>query len=277
MYKNFLLQFEPTNLCNHECEICMRKNLDRQEGFASFDLFRHLISSGRFTYVGFHGWGEPFLNDEIFDMIRYADSRGMRTGLITNGTLISDKMDDIFSSNLYEIAFGVHRLDGLEGIKKDIRLLLEERRKKGSPLRIFLDITAYNRNKDEVFKIIEGAKEIGVRYINLHQLFDLYGVDPGVKSLSQSDYIELFKYARSLGRMLGMKVFFSKKHKIPCRIVRYSLFVTWDGYLTPCCFLPNYHFGNVLDTDLKDILISERYKDFVKNMANNEICKRCIM
>ena len=277
MYKNFFLQFEPTNQCNHDCEICMRENLERPVGFASVDLFRHLISSRRFSYIGFHGWGEPFLNEDIFEMVRYAESRGIKTGLITNGTLLSDKINKIFASNLYEIAFGVHKLSGLEGIEEDIRLLIKEKNNRGSRLRIFLDITAYNKNRGKVLKMIEEAKAIGIRYINLHRLFDLYGVDPSVKSLDQPDDIKLFNDARALGKRLGMKVFFSKRHKTSCKIMRYALFITWDGYLTPCCFLPNHHFGNVLDTDLNDILRSKEYKNFVKSMASDDICKRCIM
>ena len=77
-------------------------------------------------------------------MIRYAESKRIRTGIITNGTLLSDKMDDIFD-------------------------------------------------------LIERAKAIGIKYINLHRLFDLYGVDPGVKSLSHSNDIKLFKDARLRG------------------------------------------------------------------------------
>jgi len=277
MYKNFFLQFEPTNQCNHDCEICMRKNLDRPVGFASVDLFRRVISSCKFTYIGFHGWGEPFLNEDIFEMVKYAESRGIKTGLITNGTLLPNKIDEIFASNLYEIAFGVHRLSGLKEIEEDIRLLIKEREERDSRLRIFLDITAYNKNKDEVLDMIKQAKAIGIRYINLHRLFDLYGVDPSVKSLDQPDDIKLFNDARALGKRLGMKVFFSKRHETPCKVIRYSLFISWDGYLTPCCFRPNYHFGNVLDTDLNDILRSERYKNFVKNMVKDEICRRCIM
>jgi Predicted Fe-S oxidoreductases len=255
----------------------MRENLERPVGFASVDLFRHLISSRRFSYIGFHGWGEPFLNEDIFEMVRYAESRGIKTGLITNGTLLSDKINKIFASNLYEIAFGVHKLSGLEGIEEDIRLLIKEKNNRGSRLRIFLDITAYNKNRGKVLKMIEEAKAIGIRYINLHRLFDLYGVDPSVKSLDQPDDIKLFNDARALGKRLGMKVFFSKRHKTSCKIMRYALFITWDGYLTPCCFLPNHHFGNVLDTDLNDILRSKEYKNFVKSMASDDICKRCIM
>jgi MoaA/NifB/PqqE/SkfB family radical SAM enzyme len=86
----------------------MRRNLERPISFLSFNNFKRLLDSGNFRYVGLHGWGEPLLNQQLFEMVKYAESKGVFTNLTTNGTLIREKIDSIFDSGLREIAFGVY-------------------------------------------------------------------------------------------------------------------------------------------------------------------------
>ena len=58
-------------------------------------------------------------------------------------------------------------------------------------------------------------------------------------------------------------------------------YITWDGYLTPCCNLPNpetHNFGNVLKHPFKELWNSDLYKQFRKSLKNNRpenICRSC--
>jgi MoaA/NifB/PqqE/SkfB family radical SAM enzyme len=233
--------------------------------------------SHRFRFIGFHGWGEPLLNKDLFEMVQYAASMGVYTSVITNGTLLLDRIEEMFSSQLDDVVFGVYESSRLKAIEKTIEALKEEREVRGcSKPKIFVDITMYNGDKDEVLAIIKRASHLGVECINVHRLFDLYGVDSAVRHLSPSEERELIKNIKSLCRRSKIKVILPKKHRIPCRGIKYCTFITWDGYLTPCCFLPNNHLGNVLNTDINDILKFEK-ENFVRNMGHDEICKECIM
>ena len=276
--KNFILQFEPTTCCNIDCNICMRRNLDREAGSASFETFKRVLGSRNFTYVGFHGWGEPLLNKEIFEMVGYTVSKRIYTSLITNGSLLHKRLDDVFSSKLDELVFGIYNLKRLDEIKENIETLIDEKNKFGSNKpEIFFDITAYDGNRDEICELIATAGEIGVKNVNIHRLFNVYGVDSGAEPLSPPAEKELFKNVKRVSKKSKIKVILPKKHETPCRIIKYCLFITWDGYLTPCCFLPMESFGNVLKSNVNDILRSKAYKSFLKGMKDHEICKKCIM
>ena len=128
LFRYLTLQIEPTSACNLNCKICMRRNLERSPSFLSFDNFRRILDSGNPRYVGLHGWGEPLLNQQLFEMIRYAESKGVSTSLTTNGTLVQENIDGIFGSGLREIAFGVYDRELFSKVASQIEELIREKK-----------------------------------------------------------------------------------------------------------------------------------------------------
>ncbi|OPL14391.1 MAG: hypothetical protein AVO38_02125 [delta proteobacterium ML8_D] len=56
-------------------------------------LFRKLVPFLEYTdLVYLQGWGEPLLNDQLFDMLRICKNQGKRTGFTTNGMLLTEDM-----------------------------------------------------------------------------------------------------------------------------------------------------------------------------------------
>jgi radical SAM protein with 4Fe4S-binding SPASM domain len=66
-----------------------------------------------------------------------------------------------------------------------------------------------------------------------------------------------------------------------CTFLDGQPFITWDGYLTPCCLRPNptvFNFGNVLTDGLKAVMQGEKYQSFITSMKEGkfpEICQGC--
>ena len=272
-----ILQVEPTNYCNLDCDICMRKWLKRPLGFMSLEGFRRLIDLNMPIYVAFHGWGEPLLHDQIYDMILYASSKKIQTSLITNGTLINKQnAGRLLNLGLKELAFGVYRLERLREISKRIRIVADLKSKLGlKKPKIFLDITVYSQNREDVLEIVEEAPRLGIEAINLHRIFNLH--NPSFEALTNAEEIKLFQKVKKLAKRFNLKLVLPKKHTIPCRIAKYCIFVTWDFKVTPCCFMPEQHLANGLKVKVKDIVKSEQYKGFIKNMGKHPICSRCII
>ena len=55
------------------------------------DLFDNVTSFFKYTnMVYLQGWGEPLLNNDIFEMIRVCKDRGKLTGFTTNGMLLTE-------------------------------------------------------------------------------------------------------------------------------------------------------------------------------------------
>ncbi|MCK4736881.1 MAG: radical SAM protein [Methanophagales archaeon] len=275
IFRYLILQVEVSRECNLDCRICMRKNLESNSGFMSFNNFRGVIDSYNFREVALHGWGEPLLNPGIFQMIRYAKNKGLRTSLTTNGTLVGKNISEIIDSGLDDIAFGFYDKKILMRSIDNVRELISEKEKRKLELRTFFDIAIFRDNLDEIFDVIRKANEIGVDSVVLHRLFNIHKVDKKVESLTGEDENELFDKVKALEKELNLRIYFPKKHTLPCRIVRNTIFVTYAGRVTPCCFLPEFYLGDA-KAGIGNIIKTKEYRNFIANMKNHEICKSCI-
>ncbi|MBW2107031.1 MAG: hypothetical protein JRI26_13710 [Deltaproteobacteria bacterium] len=75
----------------------MRRNLNETTTSLSLKDFKKVLNSWNFQHVALHGWGEPLLNPELFQMVKYAESRELSTELTTNATLIQANIEKIYS------------------------------------------------------------------------------------------------------------------------------------------------------------------------------------
>ena len=85
---------EPTNLCNLDCQICMRSVWDEPLGKMSATTFSQIIEALK-TFsptplLFFGGFGEPLAHPDILDMVSAAKRTGAKVELVTNGTLLSE-------------------------------------------------------------------------------------------------------------------------------------------------------------------------------------------
>lgn len=274
--RNLTLQVEPTNACNLDCKICMRRNFQRPVRFLPLDEFTKILASGNFGYVGLHGWGEPLLNQQLFDMVEYAESKGVSTNLTTNATLLEDNMDGILKSGLREIAFGIYEKELFTKVIPQIERLIEEKgRRNVDRPKTYLDITIYKDNLEQITELVRLASDMGIDAVVLHRLFNVYKVDPSVKYITAGEEQELFARLRRLASSLKLELYLPHKHSYPCRIVNRSIFVTVEGKVSPCTYLPDVYLGDALEQGVDKVMQSRVYKDFIKNMKNHPICSRC--
>ena len=254
----------------------MRRDLQRPTSFLSLDNFKSMLGSGNFRYVGLHGWGEPLLNQQLFEMIEYAEAKGVSTNLTTNGTLVRKNIDNILSSGLREIAFGIYDKELFLQSLPQIEELVGEKRKRAFKIpKTYLDVTIYKENLAQILDIVRLASELPVDAVILHRLFNVYKVDPSIEYISGEEEDELFAEVRRLARRLKLELYLPPKHTYPCRIVKRSIFVTADGKVTPCCFLPEFYLGNAFEEGVGKVMRAKAYADFVKNMKQHPICSKC--
>lgn len=186
----------------------MRSNLGGPVGSLSQDDFEFILDSYNFRYVALHGWGEPLLNQEVFEMIRYAEAKGVHTNLTTNGTLIEENIGNVFDSGLREIAFGICNKDVLlKFIPKREKLMSEKARLGSGTPKTYLDITIYAESYDEIPDMIKLAKEAGIDAVILHRLFNVYNVDPDVKYVSKNEEEKLFHAVNELKKDLKFEIY----------------------------------------------------------------------
>ncbi len=278
-YSKLTLQVEPASKCNLNCKICVRQNLDKLGFTLSLDNFKKILKSGDFRYVGLHGWGEPLLNPELFQMIEYAESKGVYTNLTTNGTLIGGYIDNILSSGLREIAFGVYHKDRLLSILPQVRDLIREKNEQRLTIpKIYIDITIFKGSLKQIPVLVEIASKLGIDAVILHRLFKVYGVynvNPSIEYISDEEEKELFVEVKRLATKRKLKLYLPQKHSLPCKAVKNCIFVTAEGKVTPCCFLPEFLLGDALKQGVKNIILSRKYDNFVKTMSKHPVCAKC--
>jgi organic radical activating enzyme len=85
----FMMMVEPTNFCNLKCPLCPSGNgeMTRERGNMGIDDFKRLIDDAGDYLVLLMLWnqGEPFINRDLLEMIRYARSKRIPTMTSTNG------------------------------------------------------------------------------------------------------------------------------------------------------------------------------------------------
>ena len=279
LYPHATLQIEPTRRCNLNCKICLRQNLNETATLLSMKNFRKILKSGDFRYVGLHGWGEPLLNPRLFQMVKYAESEGIYTNLTTNGTLIGENIDQIFSSGLREIAFGIYHRDRLLSILPQIRDLIREKSEQRLTIpKIYIDITIFKGSLKQIPLLVEIASELGMDAVILHRLFKFYGVynvNSSIEYISDEEEKELFIEVKRLAKKWRLKLYLPPRRSLPCKAVKDCIFVTAEGKVTPCCFLPEFFLGDALKEGVKNIILSRKYDNFVKTMSKHPICTRC--
>ncbi len=90
------INIEPTTRCNLDCRTCIRNNWDEKLGKMTEKTFAKILADmASFSYpldVFFGGLGEPLSHPHIVDWVRRAKALGGSVELITNGTLLNEKL-----------------------------------------------------------------------------------------------------------------------------------------------------------------------------------------
>ncbi|MBA7610998.1 hypothetical protein ES703_18214 [subsurface metagenome] len=274
----------------------MRQDLNETTASLSLEDFVKILDSSGFRHVALHGWGEPLLNAQLFDMIKYAESRGVSTELTTNATLLQPNIEKIFASGLSIIAFGIHNKENLPVVTPQIKELITQRnRRKLAKPKTYSDIVIYRGNQNHIAGLVEAIAGLNIDAVVLHRVFNIHPagkphsslraplefcdradiLDADVGYISIEEEKELFSKVKRLARTLKIKIDLPPEPSVPCRAVKYSVFVTSKGKVTPCPYLPEFYVGDALSGSIKEAAHSQRYRNFVKNMKEHPVCSKC--
>ncbi|MBW2107030.1 MAG: SPASM domain-containing protein [Deltaproteobacteria bacterium] len=123
--------------------------------------------------------------------------------------------------------------------------------------RAYIDIVIYRGNHNEITDLVEAAAELNVDAVVLHRVFNIH--------------VKVTK----LARQLKVKLYLPPQPSIPCRAVKYSIFVTSEGKVTPCPYFPEFYMGDALNGGVTEVICSDGYIDFIRNMDKHPVCSQC--
>lgn len=288
---NGTIIIEPTNSCNLKCPVCpTSQNMKRKKGFMKFEDFKNIVDSiepiTKKIYMNFAG--EPLLNKNIFEMVRYAEEKGISTLVSTNTTLLDRYIDGVLSSKLSKL---IVCLDGaskethesyrvgsdFDKVKENIRTLCKAKSEAGlvKP-EINLQFVVMKKNENEIQKMVEIAEELGVNSLTLKSFAIGTQHNHEEKIKLAMDFLPNNKEFRRYDYSVS-DVELEKKPDI-CPWIRQSV-ILWNGDVTLCCYDFNGELvvGNIFEKDFKTILKSPKYKKYRKMAMQRKfrLCKNC--
>ena len=251
------LIIEPTNTCNLRCTFCfVTEGMTREGGFMEFDLFRKVIDeTPGLEHLCMHNWGEPLLHNDIFRMIDYASTSGIKYVVMnTNGTLLNSKMiDRIIDSPLNIIRFSIDgsretfkKIRGVEldKIEKNILRLKEQKEARRPGLSMGVVFTVEEATQDEAEEYIAYWENI-VDHVRLQP------------KLIRSPRSEVCP--EPFGKDYG------------------KLVVLWDGTVIPCCvdYNADLALGNAWKDRVGDLWQGKEIQDLRNRHLSGDFPKTC--
>jgi len=286
------ISFEPTTSCNLRCPECPSglRAFTRPTGMLQKDFFRQTIDDLHkdILYLIFYFQGEPFLNREFLNMVKYAADKKIYTATSTNAHYLTDEvakktvesgLDRLIISidGTTQEAYQQYRIGGnlnkvIEGAKNIVKWKKELKSK--TPF-VFFQFLVVKHNEHQIEDIKKLAKEVGVDEVRFKtaQVYD-YENDPN-HLIPENE-----KYSRYKKDKEGI---YKAKNKLQnhCWKLHHANVITWDGLVVPCCFDKDaaHQLGNLKTQSFKEIWHNENYIQFRKELKtsrkNIDICANC--
>jgi radical SAM family protein/iron-sulfur cluster protein len=261
-----IVQIESTNICNAKCVFCPRDEMHRRQGVMEMDLYKKIVDECAalgITHVRVHNYGEPFLDRQLVEKVRYAKERGIKeVGMISNGSLITE-----------EIARGMIEA-GLDAINISVDASGKET----------FERTRVNLDFDEVIANIRGLVRIRAELGRTHPKLILSFVRQGNTAEEQAfirewssvaDKIhitDLHNWAGTLNHQSDVRY--------PCYRLWLTFTVLWDGRVSLCCadFDGRHILGDLRTGTIASVWNSPAYRAVRSQHLESggpEICRSC--
>ena len=286
------ISFEPTTSCNLRCPECPSglRQFTRPTGMLKKDFFTETIDDihRHLLYLIFYFQGEPYLNTDFLDMVKYASKKGIYTATSTNAHYLTDEaarktiesgldrliisIDGTTQDVYQQYRVGGHLDKVLEGAKNIVKWKKELKSK--TPF-VFFQFLVVKPNEHQVEDIKRLAKEIGVDEVRFKtaQVYNFEN-DPN-QLIPENDTFSRYKKT-SDGK-------YAAKNKLAnhCWKLWHANVITWDGLVVPCCFDKDamHQLGNLKNESFKNIWHNSNYKQFrselMSSRKNIDICSNC--
>lgn len=269
---------EVTTNCNLNCKHCYLGN-NRNVNLSN-KTFKTIIDSalniGAYS-INITG-GEPFLDESLFDKIKYARDRNLKLTINTNGTLLDrskvQKLKDFKIAKLTLTLNGDKKeheyICGKRTYKKTINTL---KLLNGANISFSLNHMIYPKNFNNLKKFFESNVKYTPDSINVVPIMNM-GNAKGHPKLQLSDRRNKWVYKNFLTKTCNE----IPKEGLNCGAGKKGVFIKADGNVLPCSEWHNYFIGNIKRNSLENILSkpNNRLKALIGfNSAKIVNCPNC--
>ncbi|MBU0477500.1 radical SAM protein [bacterium] len=290
-----ILQIEPTNICNLHCLTCATGAgiMKRPQTLMPFGMYRNIIDQVKdyACFVALWSWGEPFINKDVFRMIRYAKDNGLLVHTSTNGHFFDNReyAAQVIDSGLDSLIVAVDGLDqtiyqkyrkggNFDLVVKSIKNLIAERESKGKkhPL-IILRFIVMKHNEHQIGQVKEFARRLGVDLVTFRSAV----VQRDKLNVEEDITPTLEKFQQYSYKGLPTKKHRIQKNGFYCHRPYANLTIFSNGDVVSCenDFNATCILGNVKNQRLRDMISSAKAKSFLKLFRDNidqiSFCSEC--
>jgi len=288
----FFISVEVTDFCNLHCPECpVGMGSISKSGNSSFDfkMYEKLIDELKPTlqHVILYFQGEPFLSNQLIEMIRLTHDAGIYTSTSTNGQFLSGNIaKEIVLSGLDKLIVSIdgstqqvyetYRVGGHLQKAMDGIISLVEWKKTLKSITPFIEIQflVLKTNEHQMREMKQLSKTLGAYRLTFKSA-QLYDFENGNKLLTT-----IKKYARYKKTNEG-KFVIKGRQSNRCGRLWSGAVVNVNGEVLPCCFdkSSEHSFGNIRDNTFQNSWQSSKATAFRRGILNDrkqfEICRNC--
>lgn len=277
LYGRFIdnLRILVTLRCNYHCIFC------HSEGV--FGITGEKLSADDYGFIaeiarklGIRSYkitgGEPLIREDLVDIVKYIKPHADEVSLVTNGSLLLEKVGKLAEAGLDRLNVSLHalndnvyaRITGGSRLLSKVIMAIDEALRYG--IRVKLNFLAMRSNIDEFLKILEFAESRGLN-VNVIELIPL-GVPRDVYAIEHISVSPIVNYLEKK----STSKYYRELHNRPVYVLNSGIRVevvigygnylfcskcsrlrlTPDGYLKPCLYIESPRISIVEAVKLRD-------------------------
>ena len=300
----FIMQFHITGRCNLQCKHCYRTEgnvepLSYDDVIGVIDQYEVLMSrynrehgldrKGQINITG----GEPFIRDDIFEIINYIGRHKLPFGVLTNGSFLTDRAIKCLKRN--KVSIVQLSIDGNCNTHDELRALGDYKRTfeiaaklEAEGIKTLISFTANKNNYKELSVVADECRKNKISKLWSDRLVPI-GNGENLCELEISKDI-MPHYIKELKKAQGDLLTKALYPKTQVAIERALQFIDSDGslyscsagdslitvdefgHVMPCRRMPII-CGNIFDSTLEDIYYNN---DIFKQLRMKTIPKECM-
>jgi len=299
------IMLELTNKCNLSCITCAREydygkqmdlgRMDENHAKKIIDeLWMYLDS------VGLTGMGETFLYPNIKNIVDYikAKNKGIIVSVSTNAILpdfitqitpLIGIIDTIQVSidglgEVYEAIRKRGKFERLQANLEALALLC-----KNTSTSLMMNMVVTKENYHQMSDLVKFAQKTGIQYVDF-TMFNLAAVTQIEKEYyafyQSQEFLNEFASLREAQKQNKRVVVnyhsFDTNHSFQaCPFPWTHFYISWDGYLVPCCAKPfpkELNFGKVFNSGVMNVLNNKQFRNWRECWYRNQtpsFCEKC--
>jgi len=259
-----------TYKCNLRCKMCpfwkrssMDSSLEKEKA-----ILKQIHSSG-VCGIAFEG-GEPLLRNDLVKILAFSRSLPLQTSLVTNGTLLESRIDEIspyVNGAIYVSLDGLEKThDTIRGVsgcfKKAIKGIIASKDK----VSVTINTTIMAENLHEIEDVVNLAKELntGMSVAVAYQYCNAYVSAPTADEIAKTakKLIAMKKKGYPLVNSVNYFKVMAKEKNWKCRPWA-AINVDPNGNLVLPCYVRNEYATSVsvLETDIKTVISGFNWKE----------------